>query len=650
MSFSRRSWNAFAAVTVAGALSLTSIAVGPASATDVPPNPGQTGADVEAPGHSENADGAAGGPTGGVTGGSGPEAWQGGVAPNGHDDADPDVAGTEAEIDESADTTGDSENDNGQQPDSDDGTAPASRTTDVPADQPEPTTVPDPVVGRLQATGLVDESPAVDPGAVAAQDEVAVEEYEALRGELAAESQEGALTRAALPIDQDLFQRVNAARTSAGLAKVLPNARLGVVANQLAVNMKNAQNCSVPNTWGNAIQSGDYRWYDAVVLYSCGDKTPERVIREFLADRAIKADINNVMFDRIGVSYFSSFMGNYNYGKNFVIVLGDAMGFPSLDVYATFGVKAPVWADKYSTANPVQYAGNTRYETSYLLNKDYMKSKAPLFVVSGADFPDALSAGPAAAKVGGDLLAVAPSSIPVHTINLIKQKAPTRIYVIGGPAIVGNGVYGQLSAAVGGKIERIMGSNRLETSRMIMDKFFPAGGTAYVATGWNYPDALAGAVLAGQKKAPILLVNGGARANDDWAVTKLKASKRANVTIFGGWGAVSDQLLNKMKTAGLNPKRLNGDNRYTTSLAIAKQVTQGWKPATVGVATGTHYADALSASAVSARNGWPLVLGSRTCLNSQVASWMKSSSGQRIAYGGRGVLTESGWHQLMVCQ
>ena len=53
---------------------------------------------------------------------------------------------------------------------------------------------------------------------------------------------------------------------------------------------------------------------------------------------------------------------------------------------------------------------------------------------------------------------------------------------------------------------RLAGGNRFATAAAVADAEYPNGATtAIIANGRNYPDALAGAALAGLKSAPLLL-------------------------------------------------------------------------------------------------------------------------------------------------
>src|SRR5579884_2906090 len=82
-------------------------------------------------------------------------------------------------------------------------------------------------------------------------------------------------------------------------------------------------------------------------------------------------------------------------------------------------------------------------------------------------------------------------------------------------AVVGMTGAAALSAATHGAhaasavtVNRLAGADRYQTSATIAETKYPSGvpsGNVVLATGLNFPDALAGNYLAGQLGAPILL-------------------------------------------------------------------------------------------------------------------------------------------------
>ena len=143
---------------------------------------------------------------------------------------------------------------------------------------------------------------------------------------------------------------------------------------------------------------------------------------------------------------------------------------------------------------------------------------------------------------------------------------------------------------------RLAGTDRFSTAAAIATSSFTTSDTVIVASGRNFPDALAGNFLAGFKAAPILLVNTTsvptATSN---ALTTLAAK---NVIILGGTSAVSASVQATL-AAKYSVTRVAGSNRYATAKAIAE--TTGVTIGTIGgvktavLASGLNFADALSA-------------------------------------------------------
>ncbi|MCS0670413.1 cell wall-binding repeat-containing protein [Cytobacillus firmus] len=175
-------------------------------------------------------------------------------------------------------------------------------------------------------------------------------------------------------------------------------------------------------------------------------------------------------------------------------------------------------------------SGKTRYETAVQI-----ANKLPLqetsIVVSGENYPDALSIGPYAAMNGIPILLTQANTLPSPTAAQAKKYSHT--FVIGGTGAVSENVRKQLPGP-----DRISGKNRYETSANVSKQLFSAGiDSAFVTTGSNFADALTGSVLAGFYAQPIVLTTPN---------TLHPAAKELFVeeqvlwyTIIGGKGAVS---------------------------------------------------------------------------------------------------------------
>jgi len=128
-------------------------------------------------------------------------------------------------------------------------------------------------------------------------------------------------------------------------------------------------------------------------------------------------------------------------------------------------------------------------------------------MATGRNFPDAATAAAAAGAVGGAVVLVdgAKSSIPNATTKLLRDLQPRRIVIAGSKAAVSSGIEKALRTAFGSSaVVRLGGSDRYRTSARITDYFFDSSDTVFFATGEKFPDALAGAALAGQFGVPLL--------------------------------------------------------------------------------------------------------------------------------------------------
>ncbi|MCM3663699.1 cell wall-binding repeat-containing protein [Mesobacillus subterraneus] len=175
-------------------------------------------------------------------------------------------------------------------------------------------------------------------------------------------------------------------------------------------------------------------------------------------------------------------------------------------------------------------AGSTRYETAVQIAK-----KLPLqdtsIVVSGQNYPDALSVGSYAAISGTPILLTEANKLPVSTTAEAKKYKNT--FVIGGTGAVSENVFKQLPDPV-----RISGQNRYETSANVSKYFFSAGiDSSFVTTGTNFADALSGSVLAGFYKEPIVLTT--PKTLHPAAKALFGDEQVLWYTIIGGPGAVS---------------------------------------------------------------------------------------------------------------
>ena len=257
-----------------------------------------------------------------------------------------------------------------------------------------------------------------------------------------------------------------------------------------------------------------------------------------------------------------------------------------------------------------RYAGADRYATAAAVSKaTFAAPTSVAFVATGIAFPDALSAGPYAARLHGPILLSTPSTLPATTKAELQRLKPTEIVVLGGPGAVSEGVATQLKAlATGGTVTRIAGADRYATAAAVSARAFPDGApVVHVATGADYPDALSGGVAAAVSGGPLLLV----------APDKIPASVEAElrrlaperIVVLGGTGAVSAALATQLTAYATTGSltRMGGADRYATSALVSKATFGAGVPA-IYVATGRNFPDALAGAAVAAHVKGPLLM------------------------------------------
>lgn len=159
-------------------------------------------------------------------------------------------------------------------------------------------------------------------------------------------------------------------------------------------------------------------------------------------------------------------------------------------------------------------AGANRYDTSRRLVQHAESVRGagltgrPVFLATGTNFPDALSAAAAggAARIpviltgGIDETDLAPA-----TRDLLDSLRPSRIYVAGGWATVSPVAVNRYAWSRYIPVVRFAGADRYETSRLINEVFFGESGLAVVASGSQFPDALAAGPLSAALGAPLVL-------------------------------------------------------------------------------------------------------------------------------------------------
>lgn len=286
--------------------------------------------------------------------------------------------------------------------------------------------------------------------------------------------------------------------------------------------------------------------------------------------------------------------------------------------------------------------GSDRYATALAASQAAFAdgSASVAIVASGENWPDALGASALAGAVDGPVLLTKPDTLPAGVASEIARLGVTEAIVVGGTGAVRAAVATALDALPNVAVTRIGGANRYQTARLIASetarRVTAAGGTpdpaVFVATGANFPDALAASPIAYAKARPIVLTTSASLSAD--AASAITALGADGAVILGGTGPVSSQV--ETDLAGVlgdeNVTRLAGTDRYATGYAIALYGHDecGLTYAGAAVATGASFPDALAGGAMAGKLGTVLLLTPTTKLDGRVAELMLA---YRIEFG-----------------
>jgi hypothetical protein len=185
-------------------------------------------------------------------------------------------------------------------------------------------------------------------------------------------------------------------------------------------------------------------------------------------------------------------------------------------------------------------AGSDEYATAVAI-AEQLGNPSVIFEATGLNFPDALSAVPAAInRSGAILLTDGTTQAPETAAYLAAHPNDTR-YAIGGP----------LAAAGADKTATaIYGQDQYGTSAAVATAFFPKPTTVGAATGTNFPDGLAAGPGLGLADAPLLLVAPtGALPPAILAYLQAAGGTITGGILFGGPLAVADQVLSELDGA-----------------------------------------------------------------------------------------------------
>ncbi|MEB1808293.1 MAG: S8 family serine peptidase [Bacillaceae bacterium] len=235
------------------------------------------------------------------------------------------------------------------------------------------------------------------------------------------------------------------------------------------------------------------------------------------------------------------------------------------------------------------------------INTATLNNKAGKFAVlsTNQSFPDSLTGTTLAYQLDAPLLLTHPTRLDEQLLISLQELGVTDIILLGGEIAISRTVENQLSNQ-GYTIHRMAGENRYETNHKINHSLERKSNDVIIASGENFPDALAVAPFASKRGIPIVLVrqNGIPSA----ALEYLNSIHYTRAIVLGGEQAISNSVLRQLK----NPIRIAGNDRYDTAVKINEHFNRN--ASSLLFASGENFRDALAGANFAAKRDMNMVL------------------------------------------
>lgn len=216
--------------------------------------------------------------------------------------------------------------------------------------------------------------------------------------------------------------------------------------------------------------------------------------------------------------------------------------------------------------------GVDRYETAAKIALKGVPSSNEAFLAAGESFADALSISSYAAAKGIPLLLTDAGSVPEVTLNALQTLGVKKITLIGGEGVIQPKVKALLEKNY--TVDRLAGLDRYETNLKVLNTLGYSTDSIYVATGEDFPDALAGAALAAKQNNPIVLIPKQKQdlSTESMGYLSTRRTGGSSFTMLGGWGVISYGIESMIRTGSVNPRislqymQAYGTTAYTSYL------------------------------------------------------------------------------------
>ena len=330
--------------------------------------------------------------------------------------------------------------------------------------------------------------------------------------------------------------------------------------------------------------------------------------------------------------------------SNVSLSVGSAVGAGAILLHAYSGdgtgsLATAVTIANVSTKVVTRLSGADRFATAVAISGTEVPSghTAGAVVLARADnYPDALVGTALAAARTAPLLFTSGATLQPPTQAELQRVLPPggTVYLLGGTSAIPAAVAATLSS-LGYAVVRYAGADRYGTALAVADALGDPS-TVLLATGTNFPDALAAGPAAAHVGGVVLLTDGSVLPA---SVSTYLTAHHGTVYAIGGPAI----------TAYPAATALVGADRYATAVAVAAHFFTA--PTSVGIASGVTFADALAGGALLAHVGGPLLLSDPNVLSSSTSAYLTTNEATlplTWVFGGTGAVSSGVQAQITV--
>ncbi|RDY22799.1 cell wall-binding repeat-containing protein [Romboutsia maritimum] len=186
----------------------------------------------------------------------------------------------------------------------------------------------------------------------------------------------------------------------------------------------------------------------------------------------------------------------------------------------------------------------------------------------------------------------------------------------------------------------LVGESRFETAIKISTQGWSSSSEVIIVNDESIADALSATPFAKVRNIPILLTNKSKLDSNTKEELKRLGVKKAY--LIGGTSVLDEDLENQIKKEEISIERICGEDRYLTSLELAKKLNNTKKISQIAIVNGEKgLADAVSVGSPAAQNDMPIILSNQKQGTKVADEFIKSQSiKQSYIIGGESVISK----------